>query len=65
LVVNQLNGLFKIKDARLRELVLRVRFLEREIGGEITYNAVPRKQNQRADFLVNQALDSPHVGERV
>lgn len=57
LVVHQLNGLFKIKDARLRELVMKIRLLENEIGGEILYAAIPREQNRRADFLVNQALD--------
>ena len=65
LVVNQLNGLFKIKDARLRELVMTIRFLEEEIGGKIMYSSIPREQNRRADLLVNQAFDSPHVIQRV
>ncbi len=65
LVVNQLNGLFKIKDARLRELVMTIRFLEEEIGGKIMYSSIPREQNRRADLLVNQAIDSPHVIQRV
>ncbi|MCX6793948.1 MAG: reverse transcriptase-like protein, partial [Candidatus Gottesmanbacteria bacterium] len=58
LVVNQLNGLFKIKDAKLRLLATDIRILEQEVGGSIHYTAVPREQNQRADFLVNQALDT-------
>jgi ribonuclease HI len=58
LVVNQLNGLFKIKDATLRSLATDIRILEQEVGGEIHYTAVPRQQNRRADFLVNQALDA-------
>lgn len=57
LVVNQLNGLYKIKDATLRALSTEVRILEQEIGGRVSYTAVPREQNHRADFLVNQALD--------
>lgn len=57
LVVNQVNGLFKVKDARLRSLLSQVRILEQEIGGEIRYRAIPREQNRRADFLVNRALD--------
>lgn len=57
LVVNQLNGLFKIKDARLRTFVMVIRQLEQEVGGVITYKAVPREQNTRADFFVNKALD--------
>jgi ribonuclease HI len=58
LVVNQLNGLFRVKDAKLRELLSHVRILEQEIGGEIHYNSIPREQNRHADFLVNDALDS-------
>ncbi len=57
LVVNQLNGKFKVKDPQLRELLLAVRLLEQEVGGLIRYAAVPREQNQWADFLVNKALD--------
>ncbi len=57
LVVNQLNGLFKIKDANLRTLVTKVRILEQEVGEMISYDAVRREQNTRADFLVNKALD--------
>ena len=58
LVVNQLNGLFKVKDGRLQELLMGVRQLEQEVGGVIRYQYVPREQNTRADLLVNQALDS-------
>lgn len=57
LVVNQLNGLFKVKDSKLRELLTAVRQLEQEVGGSIFYTAIPREQNSRADFFVNQALD--------
>lgn len=57
LVVNQLNGLFKVKDHKMRELLLIVRQLEQEVGGSIMYSSVPREQNTRADSLVNQALD--------
>ena len=57
LVVNQLNGLFKVKDANLRSLMLIVRILEQEVGGSINYKHIPREQNWQADRLVNQALD--------
>lgn len=56
LVVNQLNGLFKIKNAALRDLIIDVRKLEQEIGGEFFYRFVPREKNRRADFLVNKVL---------
>lgn len=58
IVVNQLNGLYKVKEAHLRELLLKVRILEQELGGIITYKQIPRLQNSEADALVNQALDS-------
>lgn len=58
LVVNQLNGLFKVKDAKLRELLSKARLSEQEVGGEIRYTTIPREQNTRADALVNKALDS-------
>lgn len=58
LVVQQLNGMFKVKDANLRNLFFDVRVLEQEIGSVVTYSYVPREQNRRADFLVNQALDA-------
>jgi ribonuclease HI len=57
LVVNQLNGLFKVKDAKLRVFITDIRILESEIQKEITYKYIPREQNRQADFLVNQALD--------
>ncbi len=57
LVVQQLNGRFKVKDPTLRELLVKVRLLEAEIGGEVRYAVVSREENSRADFLVNQALD--------
>ncbi len=57
LVVNQLNGLYKMKENHLRELLLRVRSLEQEIGGRIYYSLIPREKNWEADALVNKALD--------
>lgn len=58
LVVNQINGYFKIKDEKLRELLISVRQLENEIRGSIFYQHIPREQNRQADLLVNQAFDS-------
>ena len=60
LVVNQLNGLWKVKDANLRELVIKVHQLEGTLKACITYTAIPREKNFEADGLLNQALDSHH-----
>ena len=71
LVVNQLNGMFRVKDAKLKGLTLRVRELERAsgltVGNEelfvskrenaVSYEAIPREMNTEADSLVNAALD--------
>jgi hypothetical protein len=56
--VQQLNGLFKVKDTKLRELLLSVRSVEQEVKGVVTYQYVPREKNTAADMLVNRALDS-------
>lgn len=57
LVAQQLNGRFKVKDAKLRELLFQVKIYEQEVGGEMIYKVIPRAQNYRADLLVNQAFD--------
>lgn len=57
LVVNQLKGLFKVKDGNLRNLLFTVRTLEQEICGKIYYHIIPREKNYEADALVNKALD--------
>ncbi len=53
LMVNQVKGLFKIKNGRIREYVLKIRGLEQEVNLPITYSYVPREQNVEADLLVN------------
>ncbi|MBI4100645.1 ribonuclease HI family protein [Candidatus Microgenomates bacterium] len=58
LVVFQLNGLFKVKSAHLRELLLQAKAAEIDAKGEINYHYIPREKNFQADALVNQALDA-------
>ena len=58
LIVNQVNGIFKVKDGRMRDFIYKVRELETSIPGKIYYSQIPREKNIEADFLVNQALDS-------
>lgn len=60
LVVNQLNGMFRVKDSRLRDLLLKIRILEQEVGGQIVYTVIPREKNWEADLLVNEALDKQY-----
>lgn len=56
LIVNQLNGYYKIKDSKLRNLMIEVRKLEQEVGGNISYHLIKREENQWADSLVNSSL---------
>ena len=57
LMVKQMRGEYKVKNAALRELSLRAAALGRQLGG-ISYTAVRREQNKLADRLVNEALDA-------
>ena len=56
LVVRQVRGEYKVKDAELRKLYARV---VRELAelDEWSIRHVPREQNAAADTLVNAALD--------
>jgi ribonuclease HI len=56
LVVKQMRGEYKVKNAALRELSLEAADLARRIG-KVTYEAVRREHNELADRLVNEALD--------
>lgn len=66
LVVSQLNGLFKVKNSKIRILILKVRELEAElintlkskdINCSVVYHQIPREKNSLADRLVNEVLD--------
>jgi ribonuclease HI len=57
LLVKQMRGEYKVKNAALRELSLRAAQLAGEIG-DVRYTAVRREHNELADRLVNEALDA-------
>ncbi|MGH3039028.1 MAG: reverse transcriptase-like protein [Gaiellaceae bacterium] len=57
LVVKQMRGQYKVKNAALKELSLRAANLARAIGS-VRYTAVRREHNELADQLVNEALDA-------
>lgn len=59
LVVSQLNGIYKVKDSKMRDLIVKIREAEGSSGGNIIYHFIPREKNKTADMLVNQALDTP------
>jgi len=63
LVVNQLNGRFKLKNAGLRELFLEVqKELARMKETRVEFRYIPREKNVRADQLLNQALSNSRTG---
>lgn len=53
LMVNQVNGFFKVKSGKIKEYILKIRVLEQEINLPIFYHLVSREQNREADRLVN------------
>ena len=57
LMVKQMRGEYKVKNAALRELSLRAAELARRLG-TVRYTAVRREHNELADRLVNEALDA-------
>lgn len=57
LIVNQLNGVFRIKEKTLLDLAMQVKSLERKLNVKIIFNHVLRAKNKDADLLVNQTLD--------
>jgi ribonuclease HI len=57
LLVKQMRGEYKVKNAALRELSVHAGELARAIG-DVRYTAVRREQNELADRLVNEALDA-------
>src|SRR5260221_6356826 len=58
LVVKQLNGIYKIRNKILLDIVIQIKEIEKELGVKINYKNVPREKNKLADKLVNNELDS-------
>ena len=58
LMVNQLLGLYKVKNIELKKLFLKIKDLEKKIKTNFTYTHVLREKNSLADSLVKQAFYS-------
>jgi ribonuclease H / adenosylcobalamin/alpha-ribazole phosphatase len=56
LLVKQMRGEYKVKNAALIDLSLEASRLARQVGS-VRYTAVRREHNELADRLVNDALD--------
>lgn len=57
LIVNQLNGRYKVKNSNLQKLIINVKNLEKKLGRKINCRYISRRQNKIADSLVNQVLN--------
>lgn len=57
LLVQQMRGVYKVKNVRLKELFERAQSLARKIE-HFGIDYVPRESNREADRLVNKVLDS-------
>lgn len=64
LIASQLNGEYKVNEERMQLLFMKVWNLRFDFG-KISYKAVPREQNRRADELVNMALDGKGESEQL
>lgn len=62
LVVNQMNGSYKIKNRELWPINERIRELMTHFT-KVTFRHVPRELNQLADGMVNKTLDSHQAEE--
>jgi ribonuclease HI len=58
LVVRQLNGMYRVRNADLLPLFEAVKALEARFSRGVTYKHVRREQNADADRLANLALDN-------
>jgi probable phosphoglycerate mutase len=56
LLVQQMLGNYKVKNAGLQPLHARARLLARELG-DVAFEHVGRAKNEHADRLANQAMD--------
>ena len=57
LVVRQLNGAYRVKDAKMIPLHAKAKSLLRRFAS-VSIAHVPRSKNKRADELVNEVLDA-------
>ncbi len=62
LLVRQVNGEYKVKDAELKKLFVDL-YNARQDFAKVTFTHVRRGHNADADRMVNEALDREHAPE--
>jgi len=55
LIVNQMQGNYRIKDKKLQELFRKAKLVEKKFN-RVVYRHIPREENKRADQLANMAI---------
>lgn len=60
LVVRQFNNIYRVKNHRMQELMVKARNLETKFK-KISFRHVPREKNRLADQLVNEAIDQAQI----
>ncbi|OGD63162.1 hypothetical protein A2215_01740 [Candidatus Berkelbacteria bacterium RIFOXYA2_FULL_43_10] len=58
LVVEQINGNFKIKNEGIKGLIDQIRALLSDLKANISFIHIPREKNKLADKMVNNAIDT-------
>lgn len=58
LVVEQINGRWKVKKDHIAGFIVEIHRLLSDLDLKISFTHVPREQNKLADKLVNEALDA-------
>src|SRR3989344_4814106 len=55
LVARQLNNVYRVKNNRMRALVIKVHNIETKFK-KVSYKHIPREKNELADQLVNEVI---------
>lgn len=57
LIVKQMRGEYRVKDKELKKQHTRAETLINEAFPKISFEHIPREENERADELANEAMD--------
>ena len=57
LAVNQLNGIYKVKNRNIKEYFNKIKSIEVSLPFKVFYKHVRREENKISDALVNEKLD--------
>lgn len=57
LLVNQMNGLYKIENSAIQKFFIEIWNLKIDFA-KMSFTAIPREKNRQADAMVNEALDA-------